>query len=153
MKSQLIQMIIFVVLFQSCISTKNTIKNIDNDAPSPTLVNGTYFKLTSISKDKKYGFDPDYPINVYFHNTKNDTLNCIRFLNAIAGPNREKINFKRIESCCPFPTKQSKIGAGFLEVYEVFWGNENPKILYFNIYEKGILEAPFGFTIIENNKK
>lgn len=147
MKSIFIILLLFAMLFASCISTKNTIKNIDNNAPSPTLVNGNHFKLTKISTNKNYGFNPNYPVNVYFLNTKNDTLNCVRFLKAISGPHGEEILFKRIESCCPFPSKQSKIGAGFLEVYEVYWSQNDIKKIYFNIYEKGILEAPYGFTI------
>lgn len=139
-----------LLLLQSCISTKSTIKNINSEAPTPILKNKNQFELTKYSTNQKYGYNPDYPINVYFQNTINDTLNCVRFLNALAGPNQATIQFKRLESCCPFPTKQSKIGAGFLEVYEVFWANEKPKKLYFNIYEKGDLEVPVGFTLKEN---
>lgn len=150
MKALFVKLLFLLLLLQSCISTKSTIKNIDNEAPVPILKSKNQFELTKYSTNQKYGFDPDYPINVYFQNTKNDTLNCVRFLNALAGPKQEKIQFKRTESCCPFPSKQSKIGAGFLEVYEVFIQNEKPKKLYFNIYEKGILEIPKGFTIKEN---
>ena len=150
MKASFVKYLFFLLLLQSCISTKNTIKNIDNDAPTPVLKNKNQFELTKYSTNQKYGYDPDYPINIYFQNTINDTLNCVRFLNALAGPNKEIIQYKRLESCCPFPTKQSKIGAGFLEVYEVSMENEKPKKLYFNIYEKGILEVPKGFTIKEN---
>ena len=152
MKSSGLTFLFFFLLLQSCISTKSTIKNIDNEAPTPVLLNNK-FELKKYSSNKKYGYDPDYPINVFFQNTTNDTLNCVRFLNALAGPNQAPLQFKRLESCCPFPTKQSKIGAGFLEVYEVFWENEKPRVLYFNIYEKGILEVPVGFTIKENNQK
>jgi len=150
MKASFVKYLFFLLLLQSCISTKNTIKNIDNDAPTPVLKNKNQFELTKYSTNQKYGYDPDYPINIYFQNTINDTLNCVRFLNALAGPNKETIQYKRLESCCPFPTKQSKIGAGFLEVYEVSMENEKPKKLYFNIYEKGILEVPKGLTIKEN---
>uniref|UniRef100_UPI00404ACC35 2-dehydro-3-deoxyphosphooctonate aldolase n=1 Tax=Flavobacterium sp. TaxID=239 RepID=UPI00404ACC35 len=144
---RILKAFICILLFQSCTSTKNTIKNIDENAPTPILENFNTFELNTISTNKKYGYDPDYPINVFYVNTKNDTLNCSRFLNALAGPNQEQVFYKRLESCCPFPSKQSKIGAGFLEVYEVYWDSEKPKKLYFNIYEKGILEAPVGFTI------
>jgi hypothetical protein len=47
-----------ILLFSvSCISTKLTLKNIDNNAPTPKLANATTFKITEYSKDKKYGYD------------------------------------------------------------------------------------------------
>ena len=69
------------------------------------------------------------------------------FLKALAGPNGEKLFYKKLESCCPFPTKQSEIGAGLLDVYQVNWvGCKRPLLLYFNIYEKGKLYIPMGLT-------
>jgi hypothetical protein len=104
--------------------------------------------LTEYSKDKKYGFDPDYPINVFYKNTKDENLNAERFLNALAGPNGEKINFTKVESCCPFPSKRTEMGAGFLDVYELQWeGQSSPIKLYLNIYERGYLLVPVGLSI------
>ena len=106
------------------------------------------FIIATFSKDKKYGYDKDYPINIFYLNTKNDTINQPRFLNALAGPNGEKITYKKLESCCPFPTKRFETGAGLLDVYEIYWeGQDKPIKLYLNIYEKGILMVPFGLTL------
>lgn len=70
-----------------------------------------------------------------------------RFLKALAGPNGETIQYKKLESCCPFPTKKSTNGAGFLDVYEITWeGCTQPLLLYFNIYERGKLMVPKGLT-------
>jgi hypothetical protein len=132
----------------SCISTKNTIKNIDDNSPNLVLSKNNTFIIATFSKDKKYGYDKDYPINIFYLNTKNDTINQPRFLNALAGPNGEKITYKKLESCCPFPTKRFETGAGLLDVYEIYWeGQEKPIKLYLNIYEKGILMVPFGLTL------
>lgn len=132
----------------SCISTKNTIKNIDDNAPNLVLSKNNTFLIAAFSKDKKYGYDKDYPINIFYLNTKNDTINQPRFLNALAGPNGEKITYKKLESCCPFPTKRFETGAGLLDVYEIYWeGQDKPIKLYLNIYEKGILMVPFGLTL------
>ena len=137
-----------ILLTVSCVSTKSSIKNIDNNVPIPTVTNNNTFLLTEYSKDKRYGYDPDYPINVFYLSTRNETINQERFLNALAGPNGEKITFKKVESCCPFPTKTSNMGAGFLDIYEVLWtGQKKPIRLYMNIYERGALLVPIGFTI------
>lgn len=131
----------------ACVSTKSTIKNVDNSAPDPVLSKDNTFILTSQSQDKKYGHDKDYPINVYFKNTKNDTINQQRFLNALAGPQGQKVSYKKLENCCPFPTKKTEMGAGFLDVYELTWeGQTKPVKLYLNMYEKGGLMVPVGFT-------
>ena len=136
------------LITSSCVSTKSTLKNVDDNAPAPTLSANNTFVLTEYSKDKKYGYDADYPINVFYKNTKDENLNAERFLNALAGPKGEKISFSKVESCCPFPTKRTEIGAGFLDLYELKWeGQIEPTKLYLNIYEKGYLLVPLGLSI------
>jgi hypothetical protein len=140
------------LFFTSCISSRSTIKNIDDNAPLPQLSKNNTFVITEYSQDKKYGYDKDYPINVFYYSTRNETINQERFLNALSGPKGEKINFTKLESCCPFPTKRSEMGAGFLDVYEVKWeGLKKPVLLYMNIYEKGALKVPVGFSLSKNN--
>ncbi|HNP32699.1 MAG TPA: 2-dehydro-3-deoxyphosphooctonate aldolase [Flavobacterium sp.] len=140
--------IALISAFTSCVSTKSTLKNVDDTAPFPKLTKDNTFVLTEYSKDKKYGYDADYPVNVFYQNAKDENLNAQRYLNALAGPNGEKITFTKIESCCPFPTKRVEIGAGFLDVYELIWqGQEKPIRLYINIYERGYLLVPVGLSI------
>lgn len=141
-------LVVFVIIAASCVSTRLTIKNIDDKAPDLILSKDNTFVITEYSKDKKYGYDKDYPVNIFYKNTKNDTINQPRFLNALAGPNGEKITYKKLENCCPFPTKRTEMGAGMLDVYEITWpGQAKPVKLYLNIYEKGILMIPVGFTL------
>ena len=112
------------------------------------MSNDTTFVLIAFSKDQKYGYDADYPVNVFYKNAKDENLNAERFLNALAGPKGEKISYSKIESCCPFPTKKIEIGAGFLDVYELKWeGQTKPTKLYLNIYEKGYLVVPVGLSV------
>lgn len=148
---KILSIIVFFLTLTSCTSTKSTLKNVDNNAPIPRLINNDTFVITEYSKDKKYGYDKDYPINIFYGNTKNETINQQRFLNALAGPKGEKITYTKLESCCPFPTKRSEMGAGFLDVYELKWeGQQHPVTLYLNIYEKGILMIPIGLTLKKN---
>jgi len=143
-----IPLIALLISLASCSSTQSTLKNTDDNAPNLVLNKENTFVITEYSKDKKYGYDKDYPINLFFNNTKNETVNQQRFFNALAGPNGEKITFIKLESCCPFPTKRSEMGAGFLEVFEIKWaGQKKPILLYLNIYEKGILMIPVGLTL------
>ena len=143
--------ILFIAILLSisaCTSTKSTLQNTDDNAPNLELSAANTFIITQYSTDKKYGYDKDYPINLFFNNTANETINQERFLNALAGPKGEKISFTKLENCCPFPTKKSEMGAGFIDVYELKWnGQKKPTLLYLNIYEKGILMVPVGLTI------
>ncbi|MGL2993237.1 2-dehydro-3-deoxyphosphooctonate aldolase [Flavobacterium sp. TSSA_36] len=139
-------------LFTACISTKSTLQNVDNNAPIPKLSKNNTFVITAFSKDKKYGYDKDFPINIYYRGTKDESINQHRFLNALAGPKGEVITYTKLESCCPFPSKNSEMGAGFLDVYEVKWeGQKKPILLYLNIYERGQLMVPIGFSLKAQN--
>ncbi len=141
-------LIALCISITACTSTKSTIKNIDNNAPNLQLTENNTFTISEFSKDRKYGYDQDYPINIFFESTRNETINQQRFLNALAGPKGEKITYTKLESCCPFPTKTSAMGAGLLDVYELKWeGQKSPVILYLNIYEKGVLMVPFGLSL------
>lgn len=148
---KILTFITLLLLYTSCISTQSTIKNMDDNAPIPRLESNNTFVITEYSKDKRYGYEKEYPINIFYSNTKNETINQQRYLNALAGPKGEKITYTKLESCCPFPTKRSEMGAGFLDVYELKWeGQQNPVTLYLNIYEKGVLMVPVGLTLKKN---
>lgn len=141
-------LLLILVGITSCVSTKSTIQNVDNNAPIPKLTTDNAFILSEFSTDKRYGFDPDYPVNVFFRSSNNETINQERYLRALAGPKGEQISFKKVESCCPFPTKRTEIGAGFLDIYEITWtGNPDPVKMYLNMYERGALLVPVGFTL------
>ena len=143
--------IAMLIITASCVSTKSTLKNVDDNAPNLVLSRENTFVITAFSTDKKYGYDPDYPINIFFQNTRYETINQERFLNALAGPKGEKITFLKLESCCPFPTKRTDLGAGLLDVYELKWeGQKKPVKLYLNIFEKGILMVPIGLSLKKN---
>ena len=146
--NKIVAYITILILTASCVSTQSTLKNIDDNAPTPSLSKENTFIITEFSKDKKYGYDKDYPINIFYGNTKQENVNQLRFLNALAGPKGEKITYTKLESCCPFPTKRSEMGAGFLDVFQLRWEEQRePIILYINIYEKGVLMVPMGLTL------
>lgn len=135
------------ILLTSCGSISSSIKNIDNSAVKPPIKN-KQFLITEYDTEGKYGYDKDYPINLGFENEKYSPKNVTYFFNAITGPNGEKISYEKIDTCCPFPTKKSAVGAGTLELYQIsFEGTDKKIILYINIYEKGKVLCPKGFII------
>jgi hypothetical protein len=143
----LIPCFIFFAL-SSCISTRNTIRNIDDTAIMPALSKEKTFVITEISNDKKYGYDQDFPINLGFMPIQTVEINVKRFFGALSGPNGEKLTYNKVDTCCPFPSKKNEMGAGVLDIYEVKWqGLTEPKRIYINLYERGKILAPKGFGI------
>ncbi len=148
MKLKFIVLLLLSIVFTGCISTKSTLKNVEDKTPIPIVSQSNTFIITEFSKDKKYGYDKDYPINVFYRNASNETINQERYLNALTGPKGEKLYFIKKGICCPFPTKNNPSGSGLLAEYEITWeGLAKPILLYFNIYEKGLLLVPAGFGL------
>ena len=132
----------------SCVSTKSTIQNIDDKAVMPALSRDKTFILTEISRDKKYGYNEDYPVNLGFIAVQAAEINVKRYFGALSGPKGEKVSYIKVDSCCPFPSKKNDMGAGILDIYEVTWeGLKKPLRIYINLYEKGKVVAPQGFGI------
>lgn len=138
---------VLLLLLTSCISTKLTIKNIDDKAIRPEMLDSTTYKLTKHATDNNYGFDQDYPVNLGFGLLHQREANIEKFLNALQGPEGQKITFSQHSNCCPFPTDKSQLGSGMLEVYQITWeGNSKPLEIYLNTYEKGEVLIPIGLT-------
>ena len=85
---------------------------------------------------------------IKYINEKYSPKNIVYFFNALEGPNGEKVFYTKIDTCCPFPSKKSIMGAGTLEVYIItFEGSDARLTLYLNIYEKGKVVCPKGLKI------
>ena len=139
--------IITALLLTSCVSTQSTLKNVDNTAIRPAIKDLAY-AITEYATDNKYGYDQDYPINIGFIHEKQEDINIQYYFNGLEGPNGEKISYKKVDTCCPFPTKNCLMGAGTVGIYEVTFEGSNKKVmLYFNIFEKGKILCPKGFAI------
>jgi hypothetical protein len=148
MKKAIAICLTFLVL-TSCISTRSTIRNIDDNIPMPAINEALgSFIITKMAKDKKYAYNEDYPVNVGFTTVDEGLINQVRYLNTLAGPNGEKITYTQKDACCPYPSKKADTGAGYLDTFEITWqGQTKPVILYMNKFEKGELMIPLGLSI------
>lgn len=130
----------FSILFLACTGSKKTVKH--------QLVNDNTFLLTEISTDSTYGLSPTNPIEVGGVSHSEGPQNERRFLNALAGPNGEKISYNRAGSCCPVKSKNGFMGTALLDNYRVTYeGAKDTVSIYINMYDSGHLKAPVGFTI------
>ena len=113
------------------------------------LLNDDMFLIRTYSTDPTYGFTAENPIMVG-GGLSEGALNQRRFLNALAGPNGERIYFRRLGSCCPFHSENgiSENNIGLLDMYKItYQGLETPIILYINMYDSDVLKVPVGFTL------
>ncbi|MDL2231874.1 hypothetical protein LJB85_03970 [Porphyromonadaceae bacterium OttesenSCG-928-L07] len=100
-------------------------------------------KLTKVSTDKKYGYEPNSKTAIKVGKVENGTA----FLKSLLGPNGETVQFQRIGSCCEFKSSASIWGTGYLDKYEVYYqGLQQPIVLYINGYEYSTPQCPYGFT-------
>ncbi len=145
MKNIYISAILLLIL--SCTSTENTIKNIDTSAKKLAIRNNAFI-FTEYANDKNYGYDKDYPVNIGVLTEKQEQEYIDYFFNGLTGKNNEEIIYNKVSTCCPYPTKNNTMGAATLSVYEISFENSDKKhTLYFNIYERGKVMCPNGFSI------
>lgn len=142
MKKQL-TLIGTVIFLISCSSTQQASKNVNQK-----LKDNDTFLVEEISTDKSYGFSPKNPVEVGGSKDSQGPLNERRYLNALTGPNGEKISYHRLGSCCPFKSENGLMGAALLDNYRVTWENSTDTVsIYINMYDSGLLKAPYGFGI------
>lgn len=134
------------LLMSSCATSKKGVRKGEVNVRHE-LLDARTFKITKFARDKTYGYTEDNPIKV--GGRMEGPLNEQRFLNALAGPNGEKVSYKRQGSCCPFKTPNAIFGdSGMLDMYEIsIKGMSKKIILYLNMYDSETLQVPVGFTL------
>lgn len=144
-----------IVLTSGCSSSKKSIATpgTSNEAVGDTrtkdvvsLDEETYLLLEP-ADDKTYAFTQNNAVKVGGQFTSG-VRNERRFLNALLGPNGEAISYYRAGSCCAFKTPNGLDGkTGLLDRYRVTWqGSKDTIDIYINMYDKGDLKIPVGFT-------
>ncbi|MES2778207.1 MAG: 2-dehydro-3-deoxyphosphooctonate aldolase [Bacteroidota bacterium] len=131
---------LLLILVSGCSQTKNIAGTATSDNES--------FVITEISTDETYGLNSKNPVEVGGNSSSSGPSNERRYLNMLAGPNGEKISYYRAGSCCPVKSEKGFLGYAMLDNYRVTWsGTTDTVSIYINMYDKGVLKAPVGFTI------
>ncbi|GAO43565.1 hypothetical protein [Flavihumibacter petaseus] len=142
-----------VITTTSCSSAK---KSTSGTTPKPGkyTISGNAFVYDSLSTDTTYGYSKENPIKVGSKTSGEGPSNERRYLNALLGPHGEQISYERRGSCCHFKSKygmklgNETVGTGLLDIYVITWaGQDQPVILYLNMYDPGELLVPVGFTV------
>jgi hypothetical protein len=131
---------IIILIISSCSQSKNTAKSNSNKSVN--------FVITEISSDNTYGLTSKNPVEVGGNASDKGPTNERKYLNMLAGPKGEKISYYRAGSCCPVKSKNGFGGYAMLDNYRVTWeGTTDTVSIYINMYDKGVMKAPVGFTI------
>jgi len=102
--------------------------------------------LERSATDAAYGYSERSPIKIG-GGFESGSERTYRFLNALRGPNGEKVTYTRVGTCCPFKSPNSPFdGEGLLEVYVTSYGVSPPQRLYFNWYDEAEVLLPRGLT-------
>ncbi len=132
--------LLLILIITSCSNTKNTATKSNTFSKS--------FVITEISTDKTYGLTPKNPVEVGGNSSDSGPANERNYLRMLAGPNGEEISFFRAGSCCAVKSENGFMGLAMLDNYRVTWaGSTDTVSIYINMYDRGILKAPVGFTI------
>ena len=109
-----------------------------------TKIKASRVKDIKISMTDDYGLTEDSAIK-----TGGGPRGERTYLDMLRGPNGEKINYRRLGSCCAFETLNSPFAA--LDIYEITYeGLSEPGKVYLNMYDPptGKLLPPPGFILI-----
>jgi len=137
-------LIVLVVLFTQC-SPKTSLLF----EPSTYVEQGNEgIQLSGLAADDSYGYSAENPIKIGGEDLMLGPYLQRLFLNSIAGPDGQPLKYMRVGSCCTFQTEKGINGVGLLDKYQITWeGQDQPVILYLNMYDTGAVLAPVGFTV------
>lgn len=115
------------------------------------FINSETYRLTESAADATYAYTEANPVKVGGAGEQSGPRNERRFLNALLGPGGEQVSYYRAGSCCPFRTPNGLFNdSGLLDLYRVTWeGARDTVSIYINMYDKGDLLIPVGFTAKE----
>lgn len=143
MKTKVFSLSLLILLLVACGAKKSNIV-------AHPLYSLEVFDINGFSSDGNYGFTEENAVKVGGSKRMEGPRNERRFLNALAGPNGEQIQYYRIGSCCSFKTSNGINGVGFLDAYQVFYlkspGDTVKNTIYINMYDTDAIFVPVGFT-------
>jgi hypothetical protein len=96
-----------------------------------------------------YGYSETNPVLVGSLDGKSPVENEHVYLARLRGPRGERVSYRRLGSCCAFPSPNGLFGdSGLLDHYEVTYeGLAHPLTLYIDMYDPGDVHPPAGFTL------
>lgn len=125
------------------------------EGTAPTTMGETaILYLTEVAGSEAYGFTQEEPVLVGV-GPEGGPANQQRYLRLLRDPQGNPITFKRLGSCCEYPSENGFFGSAMLDQYEINYsdqeGNPQSRIVYMSFYD---YESPLilkGFQSISGN--
>lgn len=118
------------------------------DSPTPDS-DIHVIKLSKTADNDKYGLTPEQPIKVG-KGPDGGPGNQRAYLEQLRDAKGKSVTYKRLGSCCPYPSKNGFLGSAMVDKYEVVYQNEKGKkkeiVIYISFYDYEEPMAVFGFT-------
>ena len=106
-------------------------------------------KLTKTADNDKYGLTPEQPVKVG-KGPNGGPGNQRSYLEQLRDGKGKSVTYKRLGSCCPYPSKNGLFGSAMVDKYEVVYQNVKGKkkktVIYISFYYYEEPMAVFGFT-------
>ncbi len=112
----------------------------------PSFLDRDTYLLSAISEDPLYGYSKQNPILVGGAENLEGPWNERRVLNALMGPNGQRIFYNRSGSLHSTVLVDGQPKGVVLDRYVIWGENLDFTSLYFNMYEYGEIKAPLGLT-------
>lgn len=107
------------------------------------------YQLYDVAKDAKYAYTVDIPVKVGGFYENEGVLSERRYLNALLGPDGEKVTYKNIGNCCfeRVRSKEGKMITKMITKYELTYeGSQRRFVIFISPFEQDEMKAPKGFT-------
>jgi len=123
-----------------------------NDTTKSTREIHSILSLKKTADNDKYGFTPGNPVKVGT-GPNGGPANNRAYLDLLRDARGNPINYKRVGSCCPYPSKNGPFGMGMLDHYQITFQNEKGKKrkadVYISFYDYEEPQILFGFKTVE----
>lgn len=120
-------------------------------APSDST-NRTIERLAKTAEDETYGFSPEHPVKVG-SGPDGGPANQRRYLELLRDAKGKPIKYKRIASCCPYPSENGLAGFAMVDKYEIEYTNGKGKkkkaLVYLSFYDYEEPKILYGFKTVE----
>jgi hypothetical protein len=135
-----------ILLAVGCAASGGSAPSPASNAQTKALASNPYFAAPV----GEYGFSETNPVLVASLGGRSPVENEHIYLGRLRGPGGERVHYRRIGSCCEFPTPNGLFGdKGLLDQYEVTYdGLAHPLVLYLDMYDPGEAQAPTGFVLL-----
>lgn len=110
------------------------------------------YRLKKMAKDSTYGFSPENPVKVG-SGPHGGAGNQRRYLSLLRDAKGASVKYKRLRSCCSYPSENGLSGIAMVDEYEIIYlndlGRKEKALVYISYYDYEDPQILYGFKTVE----